>query len=180
MSISPLPAPLPQLTGRRFSFYPAILNIRYNQWMYRRATWSEIVVVNTATGEEACIPRMFLGGASRIDEPVVVVELKRELEWRDGVVRPHRCLVIELPVAANDAANAPHQENPAPVVSIRLEAARELRAGKKDRSRTGDRRARMPDHGRYSASDSDASANKTPFDRARRFTVSGRATITIR
>jgi len=61
MSISPFPAPLQPIAGRRFSFYPPVHNVECNEWMYRRATWSECVVINTATGEEFSIPRNFLG-----------------------------------------------------------------------------------------------------------------------
>src|SRR3954452_9108218 len=98
MPISPLPTPLQQLGGRRFSFYPPILNVERNEWIYRRASWAEFVVVNTGSGEEACIPRMFLGDVSLADSvgvPAVIVGLKRELEWKAGIVSPRRRLVIE-------------------------------------------------------------------------------------
>jgi hypothetical protein len=130
MQLSPLPAPFAQLGGRRFSLYPPILNIEHNEWVFRRGTWSEFVIVNAKTGEEACIPRVFLGEASRIDDPVVIIGLKRELEWRDGAVCVHRCPVIELPVAVNDSRPAsPRPPQPAPVVNIRLESRRETRMG---------------------------------------------------
>jgi hypothetical protein len=139
MSISPLPTPLEQLGGQRFSFYPPILNVDHNEWIYRRASWSEFVVVNTGSGEEACIPRMFLGDVSLADSvgvPAVIVALKRELEWKAGIVAPRRRQVIELPVAVpmavNDARPAtPHPPRLAPVVNIRLEPRPEIRAGKK-------------------------------------------------
>jgi hypothetical protein len=123
MQISPLPTPFPLQRGRRFSFYPPIRDIPHNEWIYRRATWSEFVAVNARSGEEACIPRMFLAEVSPIDEPIVIVGLKRELEWKEGAVACHRRPVIELPVAVNDtraAAPAP-TGHLAPVVNIRLE-----------------------------------------------------------
>jgi hypothetical protein len=131
MSIAPLPTPLQQLGGRRFSFYPRIRNIEHNEWLYRRSTWSESVVVNMLSGEEVCIPRMFLGEVSSLDDPVVIVGLTRELEWNEGVVVPHQRRVIELPLAVNDGRPAPvRPPRPAQVVNIRLEPKREIRAGK--------------------------------------------------
>ena len=43
--------------------------------------WAEIIAVNTPTGEEACIPRSFVGDVSA-NAPMVIVGLKREMEWR--------------------------------------------------------------------------------------------------
>ncbi len=132
MSVSPVPIPLQELGSRRFSFYPAILNLAHNEWLYRRATWSEVVVVNANSGEEICIPRIFVGEVSIVDHPVVIVGLKRELEWKEGAVVPHRRAVIELPIAVNDSARQhAHPHAPAPVVSIRLEPPAQKRAGRK-------------------------------------------------
>jgi hypothetical protein len=132
MSISPLPAPLQQLGGRRFSFYPPIRNIDHNEWIFRRATWTEVVVVNARNGAECIIPRAHIGDVSYIDDPVVIVGLKRELECREGIVRAWHRPVIEFPIAVNQGpAVAPHPEHPAPVVSIRLEPRAELRSGHK-------------------------------------------------
>ncbi len=135
MSIAPLPTPLQHLGGRRFSFLPPIRNIEHNEWLYRGATWSECVVANTRSGEEMCIPRMFLGDISQSAEPVMVVGLSRELEWRSGFIVPHERRVIEMPVsvpaAVNDtrpaARSSPHL---APVINIRLEPRTEVRFGK--------------------------------------------------
>src|SRR5437588_824975 len=44
MSIRPIPPPLEHLGARPFSLYPAILNIEHNEWLFRKATWSEILV----------------------------------------------------------------------------------------------------------------------------------------
>src|ERR1700685_2996715 len=104
MSIAPLPTPLQHLGGRRFSFYPPIRNLEPNEWLYRRATWSECVVVNTRSGEEIWVPRIFLGEVSRIDEPVMIVGLNRELECRSGAIIPRQRRVIELPVVLNEKA----------------------------------------------------------------------------
>lgn len=135
MSLSPFPAPLETITGRRFSFYPPIQNLESNEWMYRRATWTECVVVNTATGEEFSVPRSFLGEITT-GNGVTVVALHRELESRGNALCPVRCPVIELPVAVNDGRRpgAPRRvesERLAPVVNIRLEQRPEVRVGKR-------------------------------------------------
>jgi hypothetical protein len=130
MSIAPLPTPLHHLGGRRFSFYPPIRNLEPNEWLYRRATWSECVVVNTRSGEEVWVPRIFLGEVSRIDEPVMIVGLNRQLEWRSGKIIPLERRVIELPVAVNDSHAPARSGPPAPVINIRLEAKPEARAWK--------------------------------------------------
>src|SRR5271167_3740948 len=130
MSIAPLPTPLQHLGGRRFSFYPPIRNLEPNEWLYRRATWAECVVVNARSGEEVWVPRIFLGEVSRIDEAVMIVGLNRELEWRRGVIIPLERRVIEFPGAVNDARSVPRSTHLAPVINIRLEPKRETRAWK--------------------------------------------------
>jgi hypothetical protein len=140
MSIAPLPTPLQHLGGRRFSFYPPIRNLEPNEWLYRRATWSECVVVNTRSGEEVWVPRIFLGEVSRIDEPVMIVGLNRQLEWRSGKIVPLERRVIEFPVVVNEYlvndypvndSHAPPRSGPlAPVINIRLEPKPEARAWK--------------------------------------------------
>jgi hypothetical protein len=134
MAHSALPNPLLELGPRRFSFYPPIRNVVHNEWQFRHATWSEIVVVNTRSGEEAFIPRASLGEISIIDHPVVIVGLRRELEWREGAVYPHRRPVIEFPLAMAVNDNRPVAAEPrrlAPVVNIRLEPRSATRKGTK-------------------------------------------------
>jgi hypothetical protein len=125
MSIPPIPPPLESLGSRPFSFYPAILNIEHNEWRYRKATWSEVMVVNAKSGEELWIPRRFLGEISRIDDPVVIVGLVKELEYRGGAVWPYQRRVIQMPLAVGDApraAPAVGNSEPAPVIGIRVES----------------------------------------------------------
>jgi hypothetical protein len=141
MSIAPLPTPLHDLGGRRFSFYPPIRNLGPNEWLFRRATWSECVVMNAQSGEEVWIPRMFLGEVSLIDEPMagepaMLVRLNRELEWKAGAILPRQRRVIEFPAGAH-LNPAPDTRPPAgeaarlaPVVCIRLEPKPEVRAWK--------------------------------------------------
>ncbi len=124
MPVPPIPAPFDQLGSLRFSFYPPIAAIEHNEWMFRSATWDEIRVVNTKTAEEIWVPRRFLGAAS-LGEPVIIVGLLKELEYREGAVIPMVRRVIEFSRAVNDSPRprirAPRPEAPAPVVAIRLE-----------------------------------------------------------
>ncbi len=133
MSISPFPAPLEPIAGRRFAFFPPVQNVSGNEWMYRRATWTECVVVNTESGQEFFVPRSFLGEITT-GNGVTVVTLHRELESRGNALCPVRCPVIELPIAVNDVPRvheSPRREHPAPVINIRLEQRPELRVGKR-------------------------------------------------
>ncbi len=133
MAVPPIPPPLAQLGRRPFSFFPAILNAGHNEWIYRSATWSEVLVRNTKTNEEATVPRRYVGEISRVDAPVVIVGLLAELEYRAGAVWPAERRIIEMPRAVNDAPRprlARSTAAPAPVVGIRLESVRTSRVGK--------------------------------------------------
>lgn len=126
MASPPIPPLLGHLAARPFSFYPPILRVEHNEWIFRKATWSDLVVVNHKTGLEISIPRTFVGEISLIDHPVVIVGLNRELEYMDGAVSPYQRRVIEMPIAVGEAA--PRRNAPAPVVAIRLESRRDNRA----------------------------------------------------
>jgi hypothetical protein len=132
MSDAVLPPPYDQIGHRPFSFYPAVVNVEHNEWRLRRATWSEMLVVNTKSAEEIWIPRRFLGELSRTDEPVMIVGLNKELEFKSGQVLPHVRRVIEMPRAVNDV----HRSSPAPeirtadIVGIRFESSTEKRVGR--------------------------------------------------
>lgn len=127
VSVPLIPPPLDQLGRSAFSFYPPIVNVEHNRWTIRRATWTEVQVMNTKTSAELWIPRHFLGEVSLVGEPVMIVGLVKELECREGVVYPHVRRVIEMPRAANDAPRprirAPRRERLANVVGIRVEEA---------------------------------------------------------
>jgi hypothetical protein len=132
VSVQLIPAPLPELGRGRFSFYPAILGVKHNEWMLRRATWTEILVVNTKTAEELWIARRFLGDVSPVEAPVRIVGLLKELEYKEGSVVPHRRGgVIEMPRPGSDSARpVPRAESSgrlAPVVAIRVEPHSESR-----------------------------------------------------
>ncbi len=135
MPAAPIPPPFERVEGRRFSFYPPILRIDSNEWTYRRATWSELVVRNVASGIELSIPRRFVGEASESDHPDIVVSLSEQLELRQGVVRPQRSRVLQMPVAAkrqlNETPRPPLDPGHlAPVIGIRLEAKHDSRASR--------------------------------------------------
>src|SRR5438132_7972800 len=112
MAVPPMPPPLEQMGQRPFSFYPPISNIVHNEWLYRRATWSEVLVHNTKTNEEIWVPRRFIGAVSRVDEPVMIVGLAKELEYKAGTLWPVERRVIEMPQAVNEGPR-PHSSDPA-------------------------------------------------------------------
>ena len=97
---------LGELAGRRFSFYPTILNVEHNEWRLVRETWSEVLVANVESGLEIWIPRTYLGSISNTDSPVLIVGLTRELEWKAGKVWPHQKRLIEMPARKSRPATA--------------------------------------------------------------------------
>jgi hypothetical protein len=82
---------------RSFSFYPPILNVEHNEWRFRQGTWSEILVHNQKAGIEVWIPRSYLGELSKVEDPVMIVGLRRELEYKGGAVWPYVRRVIAMP-----------------------------------------------------------------------------------
>ena len=92
--------------------------------------------MNTKSLQELWIPRGVLSGVSSIEEPVVIVGLLKELEYREGVVVPHVRRVIQMPLAANDIPrpwlSAPQEPGQlAQVVGIRVEGGAESQIGRK-------------------------------------------------
>lgn len=134
MSVPLIPTPLDQFGQRHFSFYPAIVNIEHNEWVVRRITGSEVQVMNTKTSAEIWVSRRFLGEVSLIEDPVMIVGLLKELEYKAGAVLPRVRRVIEMPLAVNDSfrprIRAAEPARPAPVIGIRVESGgnRRLRA----------------------------------------------------
>jgi hypothetical protein len=127
MASPPIPPALDHLVNQPFSFYPAIVGVEHNEWLFRKATWSEILVVNCRSSIEVWIPRRFIGDVSRVEDPVLIVGLTRELEYKGGAVWPYQRRVLQMPVAVNAPVQfpsvAPPNERtaPAPIVGIRLE-----------------------------------------------------------
>jgi hypothetical protein len=87
---------LEELGERRFSFYPAILNIEHNEWTLKRLVWSEILVANAKSGEELWIPRRLVGEISSVEEPVVIIGLRKELEYKAGSVWPRERRLLSM------------------------------------------------------------------------------------
>jgi len=137
MPVPPAPPPIAQLGQRPFSFYPAILNIEHNEWLYRKATWPEILVQNTKTHEEIWVPRCYWGAISRVEAPVMIVGLTKELEYKAGAVWPATRRVIEMPRAVPRAVNESpwspqmHRTEPATVIGIRLDHRSGSRTGRR-------------------------------------------------
>lgn len=101
------PPPLEHLGPRPFSFYPPIVNIEHNEWLYQSASWSEMRVINTKSNEELWIPRKYVGEISKVDEPVMIVGLLKELEYKAGMLWPFERRVLEMPRStAADSASA--------------------------------------------------------------------------
>jgi hypothetical protein len=124
MASPPIPPSLDHLVTRPFSFYPPIVNVEHNEWLFRKATWSEIQVVNCRSGAEIWISRRFVGEVARVEDPVLIVGLNRELELKSGMIVPFQRRVIEMPIAVGapaPAAGSVERTEPAPVVGIRLE-----------------------------------------------------------
>jgi hypothetical protein len=88
---------LEELGERHFSFYPAILNIEHNEWIVRRAAWSEILVSNIKTGLELWVPRRFVGEVASAEEPILIIGLNKELEFKAGAVWPRQRRLISMP-----------------------------------------------------------------------------------
>jgi len=97
---------LERLAGRTFAFYPPVLNVEHNEWQLRSANWSEILVQNARSDLQVWIPRRYVGEVSAIEDPLTIVGLLRELEYKAGTVWPHERRILEMPAAA-----APHESH---------------------------------------------------------------------
>ena len=91
---------LAALEGRRFSFYPAIRGIEHNEWSLQNSTWSEVQVRNEDSGQQFWIPRSHLGVVSSSDSPVLILGLRRELQFKAGGIYPFHRIVTEMPSTA--------------------------------------------------------------------------------
>jgi hypothetical protein len=97
-----------------------------------------VEVVNARTGLEVAIPRHLVGSVSEADDPILIVGLMKELEYREGALWPRVKRVIEMPRAVNGGVPAdlppwrakPQPAGPAPVVAIRLHGSAESRFSK--------------------------------------------------
>jgi hypothetical protein len=129
MASPPIPPQLDHLVTRPFSFYPAIIGIEHNEWLFRKASWSEILVLNCKSGAEIWISRRYIGEVSRVDDPVLIVGLNRELEYKGGMIVPFQRRVIEMPVAVGASTVSGVERNePAPIVGIRVASPTDRKA----------------------------------------------------
>src|SRR5436853_2076069 len=130
MAAPPIPPHLDHLVTRPFSFYPAIIGIAHSEWLYRKANSSEILVVNCKTGAEIWISRRYIGEVSRVDDPVLIVGLNRELEYKAGMVVPYQRRVLEMPIAVGGSAvssGASERPAPASIIGIRVQSSTDTR-----------------------------------------------------
>ena len=124
MAESPGTAEFEELGDRLFSFFPPILNIEHNEWHLKKAEWSEVLVENPKMGVELWVPRTWIGEISKVDEPHVIVGLKREVEYKAGG------LVLYHPKVVGLRRSTPHSAAPLPIsiVPKRPTVAQELRS----------------------------------------------------
>ena len=136
MSAPLVPSPLDYIGHRRFALYPAIGNTEPNEWLLGTASWSEVQVVNSCTGDQMWIPRQYIGGVSDRYDSVLVVELTKELEWKSGALEPRVKRVIEMPQSASEDRPrrfeefGPRTPGPASVVAIRTPGRKDERMNK--------------------------------------------------
>ncbi len=108
--------------------------MEHNEWVLQSGSVEEIQVRNTKTRHSVWIARRLVTGVSSIEEPVVIVGLVKDLEYKEGMVVPLVRRVIEMPRAVNDVPwRAPASPTPgrlAPVVGIRLAAEPDMRKGR--------------------------------------------------
>lgn len=108
-----MPQQLDELGERTFSFYPPIVNVEHNEWLFARGTWSEILVRNPKLNVELWIPRAYLGDISHVEEPVMIVGLRKELEFKGGGVWPYERRLVEMR-SAGPAHRPPGSSGPEP------------------------------------------------------------------
>ena len=99
---SGVPQSIEQLGERTFSFFPAIVGVEHNEWLFREATWSEVLVENVKSEQEIWVPKRYIGQVAKVDEPMAIVGLTKEIEFRSGSIVPHTRRVIEMPRAVNE------------------------------------------------------------------------------
>src|ERR1035437_6795835 len=107
MASPPLEQPFDHMAARAFSFFPPIVGIEHNEWLLRQVNWSEVLVANQATNQELWIPRRYFGEASRIEDPVLIVGLTREMEYQGGMLRPFKQRLIQM-----HSGSPAHSESP--------------------------------------------------------------------
>ncbi len=122
MASSPVALQLEQLGDRRFSFFPPIVGVEHNEWTFGESKWSESSVRNCKSGVEIWIPRAYVGDVSKVEEPVMIVGLRRELEYKGGILSPHSRRVLNMP-GTPVASVRPANEFPRPASGLSVRAA---------------------------------------------------------
>jgi hypothetical protein len=122
MAITP-PPPFDRLVDSRFSLYPAIVGIEHNEWTFSQATWSEALIRNTKTEQEIWISRQHVGDISKTDEPVLILGLSRELEYKGGMLVPFQPRVLKMPEPVFGSSPDPEGAEPPHVFGVRLESS---------------------------------------------------------
>ncbi len=130
IAVSAIPQSLDELIGRQFSFYPPIVAVDHNEWVFVRGTWSEVLVHNSKTNIEVWIPRAYLGELSKVDEPVMIVGLRRELEFKGGAVWPYSRRILDMPRPLHAHAAGETPVRPSPPSSLRRDGGAESRVGR--------------------------------------------------
>ena len=126
MASSPVAPQLEQLGDRRFSFFPPIIGVEHNEWTFGESNWSEISVRNAKSDAEIWIPRAYIGEVSKVEEPVMIVGLRRELEYKGGLLSPHARRVLTMP--GNPVASAPRVPGELPPAESGLSIKAALRS----------------------------------------------------
>ena len=112
MPSPPLPAAFQQLESREFSFFPAIVGIEHNLWRFQQANWSEVLVANCKTGSEIWVPRRYVGEAST-EEPIAIVGLTREFEYKGGMLCPYQKRLVKMPPTITSGPESGEGDDPA-------------------------------------------------------------------
>jgi hypothetical protein len=129
----PVVPTIDELGERRFSFYPAILNMEHNEWVVRELKWSEILVGNCKSGDEVWVPRRFIGEVASTEDPVVIIGLKKELEFKAGAVWPHDRRMLKMPQGRSKSYSQDpdrQYESRPPSFMGRLAAGPEMKVGR--------------------------------------------------
>jgi hypothetical protein len=125
MSAPLVPSPLDYVGRRRFAFYPPIRNANPNEWLLGSGSRTEVQVVNATLGYELWIPRQHVGAVSESGGSLLIVGLRKELDFHQGSLQPRVKRVIEMPPASAKPALTSKESQgpsePAPVIGIRLE-----------------------------------------------------------
>jgi hypothetical protein len=130
-----VPSPLDYIGGRRFVFYPAIKNADPNEWRLGAGARAEVQVVNAKTGRELWVPRQYIGAVSDSNDSLLIVGLRKELDFRAGSLEPRVKRVIEMPLASSTTPTALQDASsrtigPARVIAIRLDERKKSPASK--------------------------------------------------